>query len=299
MTFSVESVFTCGPEGRLVGIVSRAAQEAPGHDRPGIVFLNAGNAHRVGPNRVYILLSRLFAARGFTCCRFDLSGIGDSPGRSDGIPFREYALHETRQVLDDLSLRIGPSRFVLIGLCAGADIAFDTASEDQRVAGMILINGAFVDGDSFAEVYHRAERRTQRRYYAKRLLSPRAWLRLLSARSAFWSILVGAARKRLAAKPAAASRRKSATRGSRLKWAALAQRRVPTLLIFAEGSIFRDVFRMEVEKVLIDEYPAHSYRVVFQKAADHTFTLLSSQEALAGTITSWLDAEFGRAPHVH
>ena len=57
---------TVGP-GRVVG--------------PKILFLSSGNESHIGPNRLWVDLARRLAGRGFSCLRFDLSGIGDSPVR--------------------------------------------------------------------------------------------------------------------------------------------------------------------------------------------------------------------------
>jgi hypothetical protein len=63
--------------GSLVGILSRPpAGVDPA--MPGVLLLNAGRIHRVGPNRLYVAIARRLAAMGFAVCRFDLSGIGDS-----------------------------------------------------------------------------------------------------------------------------------------------------------------------------------------------------------------------------
>jgi len=295
----VESVFACGGAGALAGILCRPERPAAA-GRPAIVFVNAGNAPRTGPGRIYVRLSRSFAALGFACVRFDLSGIGDSPERRDGRPFRVYAPEETRRVMDELGQRLGVEEFVLFGICAGADISFDTACADPRVAGLVLVNGAFVDGEAFADLYHRAERRTMRRYYRKRLLSPRAWGRLLTLRSKLWRHLGRRLRSLFDpdAAPDPCRKHGEPSRDRQKRWRVLARREVPALLMFSEGSVFRDIYRSEVAQALERMYPEDRLRVVVQKATDHTFTLLSAQEKMAAEVSGWLErfAEAGGAP---
>ena len=48
--------------------------------RPPVLFLNAGVIDHVGPARAWVTLARALAARGFRTVRFDLSGVGTSPG---------------------------------------------------------------------------------------------------------------------------------------------------------------------------------------------------------------------------
>ena len=75
-----EKALLFGEGKSLVGIVTLPAESSP-VDRPGIVILNAGVLHRVGPNRVHVQMARALAELGFTVLRFDLSSIGDSRAR--------------------------------------------------------------------------------------------------------------------------------------------------------------------------------------------------------------------------
>jgi hypothetical protein len=109
------------------------------------IFLNAGAVRRIGPNRLWVEVSRRWNARGVPTIRMDLEGIGDA----DGDPNRyldvgnfytpEFGA-QVGAILDDLEGRgLGP-RFVLIGLCAGAYWAFHTAAADSRVVAALIIN---------------------------------------------------------------------------------------------------------------------------------------------------------------
>ncbi|CAN5737715.1 alpha/beta hydrolase [soil metagenome] len=160
-----------GPEGPLVGILTEANPEYASADLPSVVFLNSGIVHRVGANRMYVRIARRLAERGFTTLRFDHAGIGDSGPRRDDRPFNESAVEEARAAMELLARVRGSSRFILGGLCSGADVAFWTALGDDRVVGLFQM-------DPF--VY-----RTPRfllSYYLPRLLSPAAWWRSLSSR---------------------------------------------------------------------------------------------------------------------
>jgi hypothetical protein len=77
--------------------------------------------------------------------RLDSAGIGDSDGPSMGweqepLLYAPERLTEVRIALDALEQRGLPPRFVLGGLCSGANWAFHTAIEDPRVQGAILLN---------------------------------------------------------------------------------------------------------------------------------------------------------------
>jgi dienelactone hydrolase len=132
-----EIVVRFGEADSLVGIVT------PASDRAGstaVVLLNAGVIHRVGPHRMNVRLARHLAARGFTAMRFDLSGIGDSRAALGDLSFRERSVVETRAAIDLLAREHGASRFVLFGLCSGADNGLATALVDPRVVGLAMVD---------------------------------------------------------------------------------------------------------------------------------------------------------------
>jgi len=133
---SQEQAVVFGAPQALVGVV------APGdRERPALLLLNAGVLHRVGAQRMNVDLARaLGASSGLASLRFDLSGIGDSPPRADNLPFREASLQETIAAMDYMQSTEGQRTFVLVGLCSGADQAFQVALRDERVVGCVLLD---------------------------------------------------------------------------------------------------------------------------------------------------------------
>ncbi len=132
-----EIVVRFGEANSLVGIVTPAGDRA---SSTAVVLLNAGVIHRVGPHRMNVRLARHLSARGFTAMRFDLSGIGDSRAAVGDLSFRERSVVETRAAIDLLSREHGASRFVLFGLCSGADNGLATALADPRVVGLVMVD---------------------------------------------------------------------------------------------------------------------------------------------------------------
>jgi alpha-beta hydrolase superfamily lysophospholipase len=97
-----ESAAVFGSAGSLVGIVSEPS-DGPGRaGLPGVIFLNSGVIHRVGPNRMYVRMARDLARQGFVAFRFDLSGVGDSPARGAGSTIEGRWVDETREAMDHL-----------------------------------------------------------------------------------------------------------------------------------------------------------------------------------------------------
>lgn len=134
-----EKAVRFGTSASLVGVLTEAVGSADA-ERPAFLFLNSGILHRVGSCRMHVRLARALSAAGFHCLRFDYSGIGDSDQRRDSLSFEESAVVETREAMDYLAKAKGTKRFVLMGLCSGADMAHETAVADERVCGLVMLD---------------------------------------------------------------------------------------------------------------------------------------------------------------
>ena len=126
-----------GPN-RLFGIVSEPAGSAHG---PLVVFLNVSNEEHTGPSRLWVELSRRWAASGLQCVRFDLTGLGDSPWTPGE---REPDMYDNRWLADmpDVARSLrpdDPSDTVFVGLCSGAYLAVE-AGLGLRARGVCVIN---------------------------------------------------------------------------------------------------------------------------------------------------------------
>jgi dienelactone hydrolase len=161
----IEQAVLLGSRKSLVGVVTSPAS-ARG-DLPTVVILNAGIIHRPGPNRLNVLLARALASAGCVVLRFDLSGIGDSEPRADGLPPLEASLADIREVLDWLESTRRAQRIVLIGLCSGGDHAALYGGSDSRVVGAVLIDPSMPHTRGY-----------YLRHYGRRLLRLRSWFSL-------------------------------------------------------------------------------------------------------------------------
>lgn len=268
-----------GPRQSLVGVLTDPPPAIERGERPAVIILNAGMLHRVGPNRVHVRLARSLAAAGFVVMRFDYSGIGDSRPREDALPFAASAVEETRQAMDFLAETRGTTRFVLFGICSGADNALRVAGNDPRVVGAALIDPYNLP--TVARVLH---------MYSNRLLRLRSWRRLLTGRSLLWS---SARSARSLQRAASASHDGYASLlPSRQDYVAqvsrLAQRGVGLYLLYTGESPGYVNYRRLLRKP-IRRWPWGSrIRVEYFKDTDHVFTLLASQARLMGSIEGWL-----------
>lgn len=169
----MESAHIIDGSTNLVGVCNVPADGlVPG--RPVVVLINAGFLHRVGPNRMNTLLARLLSERGFASIRIDLSGIGDSMGRSGTATRGDYSVvsEDLDSAMRFMKDQCGAERFVLFGSCSGAYDTARKAIEDSRVVGLVNIDG----------VGYRT-----RRFYLNHLFNhliprighPKRWVRLM------------------------------------------------------------------------------------------------------------------------
>lgn len=133
-----EKVVSMGESCTLNGILSIPQKE--NQHLPIVLLFNSGIMHHVGTCGLSLKLARQLAASGFTCLRFDFSGIGDSEPRSDGLPFELSCSIEAIEVMDFLQENYKSEKFILYGLCSGADASYYTALKDDRVIGIVQVD---------------------------------------------------------------------------------------------------------------------------------------------------------------
>jgi exosortase A-associated hydrolase 1 len=160
-----------GPQGDMLGIVSLPPPGTP-VQRTAVVVVVGGAQYRVGSHRQFVLLARCLAAAGHPVLRFDLPGMGDSPG--EFTPFEATPPH-IGAAIDALQTACpGANQVVLWGLCDGASasLLYVQATADPRVAGLALLNPWVRSEASLAKT-------RVKHYYRQRLLSADFWQKLL------------------------------------------------------------------------------------------------------------------------
>jgi pimeloyl-ACP methyl ester carboxylesterase len=154
--------------GQLFGVLAE-----PIGDPAGLcaVLLNAGPQRHTGPNRMWVEIARRWAARGVPTLRIDLAGIGDSDGDTEAlVRVRTFYLPEyveqVREALDMLAERGLPDRFLLLGLCAGAYWCLQAALQDERVAGIAMLNPGTLTWDEWRYTRDRTQELRERLFLA-------------------------------------------------------------------------------------------------------------------------------------
>lgn len=278
-----EEILRAGQARSLVGV---ASLPDPGTARRcGVVLLNAGLVHRVGPARLWVALARRLSALGHPALRLDFSGIGDSPEAMDSARFETRAPKEARAAMDALGELAQVQRFALIGLCSGAEIAFKAALEDPRVCALVLVNAPRFLEEPSAELVASLERKQAARYYwSVALRNPRSWWKALRGRADLGAMAqAGLARlralgKRRAPRPESADAR---------AFKALAQRGVKIRLVLSEGDWAQDYLDSILGPESADNPARTSVECAVVRHCDHLMTPLSAQRTLQEQVQRW------------
>ena len=282
-TSITESALQFGSDNHLFGIATTAPG---GKDRPAILMFNAGSAHHVGPNRIYVALARCLAAAGFDSLRFDLESLGDSvlraPGR-ENYPYPPTANEDAGAALELLRSR-GYKRIIALGLCSGAHTTFHAGLQfsDHPIEELILINPMsfyWKEGNSLD---------TSRRFedaaaYKRSMRDPRRWLKLLRG---------DVNTKRLAAAVCSVVRNKLRFREDPRLSSDL--RRLidefnrPITFFISEGDPGRDILMAGAPRTARRALRRGRMRFEMIPGADHTFSQFKPRRDLMGRLNAHL-----------
>lgn len=249
----------------LVGVITRPAKPSTG---PALLLLNAGLTRHTGPFRMHVVLARALAEAGFAVLRFDQSGLGDSDAPAGGDGERRH--REIDAAMRLVTEQCGTRRFVLFGLCSGADDAFHVAAADPRVAGAILLDGLAYPTLGF-----------WLRHALPRLLKFGKVLRLLVSRRS--------------GGPSLADFRDFPTRSeARRMLAAMVERDARLLFVFTGGAYGYFNHRAQLPACLGRAADASQVRLEFWREYDHTFYLPKHRRVLVSCACRWMKEQF---PH--
>jgi len=293
-----ESVLRFGDSGSLIGIYTPAPTSGTtSGSRPGIVLVNSGMVHRVGPNRLYVNIARQLAAAGYPVLRYDLSAIGDSSPRSDSLSFEKSAISETSAAMAALGVQSGACGFILCGICSGADIAFLTTRDNPAVVGAVLINGRGLHGVTDDDAIEASLNSTlsagiSARYLLKNaLFNPDSWRKLVGGRVNYLELLSIVGRQLLRPFTSRDQAPESAPE-LRAAFHAILDRGVKLLMVYSEGDPSTDYMKLMFGKEIKKLAACQHFTEIHMPGADHTFTPLHSRNELIAALRNWTDAHF-------
>ena len=280
-----EETWQLGPERSLCGIFAEPAAARTGERRTdiGIVLLNVGGNHRVGPHRLYVTAARAMAAAGYRVLRLDIAGIGDSAPHA-GKPWANLydrdSIGDVRVAIDALAAR-GCREFVLMGICSGSFLSFQSALADPRVDGVVLMNARLLEWTPAepADGWHASMQQYAKStdWYRRALLRPATWLRLARGQVDVRLIagrFVAVARARLRRMLGASGARVESLHG---KMQQLCRRGTDVLMVVSDADDARDYmeFHFGPHGSRMRAHP--NFRMAYVPEADHTFSRPGNQ----------------------
>jgi len=124
------------PSGRLFGVLTESL-----HAQAQLCAVLLPAWGRTGPNRMWVEIARRWAARGVPTLRIELSwGDDREADAAFASPFVPKYVDETCAALEILRARGLPTRFVLLGMSAGAYWSMHAALRDEQIAAIIMLN---------------------------------------------------------------------------------------------------------------------------------------------------------------
>lgn len=288
-----------GPAQSLFGVLTEPPEGSagPGQDDTALLFLNVGHNYHIGPNRLYVNMARALAACGWRTLRFDLSGIGDSPGTSGPRRGNYYAKGSEIDVsaaIDRLQAE-GCTRFWLMGVCSGSYVAFRAAQADPRVNGQVLMNSRLLEWQEGAdENMWQASMQLHYKstaFYRRALMRPQVYGRLLRGEVDVHGIarrvgtVIEARVKRAVGRLLHRGPREESVLSQARR---ISARGVDTLLVMAAEDDGRDYieFHFGPEGSRMDGDP--NFRMVVVEGCDHTFSNGAAQRVLIETVRAHL-----------
>jgi alpha/beta superfamily hydrolase len=280
-----------GNDHNLFGILTQP-KETLHKELPIIILLNAGLVHRIGPNRIYVNLAYELANESFTSFRFDFSGIGDSENTLADKNNDNKCLQDTMMAIDYLWKNFDVNKFVLVGICSGADIAFQAALKSENILAICLINSACINFNKAGINYKQVQMKTNLRYYKKNMFNLARWKKILTWESSLFTFTnLRSLIKNIV--PALSKNTKTTLEISDYnplkEWYTIVDRGTNVYHILSEGSSSLDLFNHISGRT---DYrlpgPFSKIKRHIMKDADHVFTPIWSQEHVISLICNWL-----------
>jgi hypothetical protein len=153
-TVMSELAYRFGRARHLIGVAGLPARVA---GNVGVIVLNAGLVHRIGPFRLHVEMTRRLNACGYPTLRFDLSTLGDSSASDESQSHKQRVCADIADAMTLLGNQSGCTRFV--------------PSSDPRVAGAV-----FLDGYAYRTIGYKL------RHYLPRLVNPARAMRFFMRR---------------------------------------------------------------------------------------------------------------------
>jgi pimeloyl-ACP methyl ester carboxylesterase len=247
--------------------------------RLGVIMLNAGVIHRIGPHRINVRLARSLAKAGIASLRFDLSGVGDSGRPKAPRAYREQAVIDLRAAIDHLERATAANRVAIVGICSGAENGLMAAVQDPRVAGLWMHDG-FTFPSWKTPLYYYLHR--ARRMSVGDLLRSAMGMFRFGARKATIRVEPNSE------SPTVGSQTGRPTPGQFASWLQQLCDRGVSVRMLQSGSMISAYSYQDQFRDVFGALPfAKQVACTFRPDVDHTLTAIGAQEEFIAMVVAW------------
>ena len=288
----------------VVGTYHRPLGSTPptmAKNRMGVLFLNPGTLPRAATGDSAVYWADSLAKRGYLCFRFDLPGLGDSPGEppNEAIDWvdlvNDGCYGPLLSVLTaTLVQRFRLSGIVLVGHCSGAVSALYAAAGSNRalIKGLVLLDPYFhlqrkiTKRNLLSRWYGHIVRQREKTWESDELAAKNAGFVIFSHITRFYDHLKHI-RLLLRGKklPANANMRLIDC------WDRLVSANVPMLVLKAPRLIPK-LGEFDYLEHLMSDHPSRRIVISAIQGTTHSFADGSGKEAVRRHIEDWLDVSF-------
>lgn len=254
----------------------------------GVVLLNVGIIHRIGPHRFNAKLARALTSEGLATLRMDLSGQGDSGTPDDALPYEQQAVADLQAAMDHFQRICNIEKFAIVGICSGAYNALAAALADDRVAALWML-----------DCYAYPTARTVWNRYIDRLgeASPRAlgsWTRKLARRT---ERAIGHVVNRSTTQELWDLERRAPPReifGRDIQ--TLVDRGVDVCFVYSGSMRWTFNYQEQLRESFSEFNFVDRVKCEYLPQADHTASTLAAQQQLIRSIVDWLRGTLAGVP---
>ncbi len=163
-----------------------------GKAKAGVIMLHGWSGCRLGPHRVFVKTAReLVRDADCACLRFDFRGRGESDGETADASIQSMT-EDAHAAVAWMRDTLNVSRVFLLAICSGCKTAIGAAVDEPTVKGLLLWSAEPM-GFLRKRTLNQSKKRRAWMTYARKLLRPETWRKLLTLR-----VNVGMVRKAVA-----------------------------------------------------------------------------------------------------
>jgi dienelactone hydrolase len=266
-----ERAFRLGRAQHLIGVAGLPERPLDASSI-GVIVLNSGLVHRIGPFRLHVDMTRRLNAIGYPTLRLDLSTLGDSSGTEEPLSRRQQIRADVADAITLLREQSGCGRFVLVGLCSGAGNAHIAACSEKAVAGAVFLDGYTYRTAGFMV-----------RHYLPRVFKPASWARFFQRR---------VRRDPTVDEAADFSHKYPARAQTSAELADMLERDLKLYFVYSGGVSEHFNHRRQFREYF-GRIAAHkNVTLSFFEEADHTYVLAGDRLKLLRAVDDWLQQNF-------